>query len=90
MYESKDEYYIQDIKTKKEAPVGEDGEILISGPTVMLGYLDNKKETDATFVTIKGKKYLPSGIFIFSGFVIKARSYFLSTCHVTIGSQFER
>ena len=55
------EFYIQDIKTKKEAPVGEDGEILISGPTVMLGYLDNKKETDATFVTIKGKKYLKTG-----------------------------
>jgi len=55
------EFYVKDLKTNKEAAVGEDGEILLSGPTVMMGYLDNKKETEATFVEIKGKKYLKTG-----------------------------
>lgn len=40
--------YIKIVKpgTHDEVPYGEDGEICIYGPTVMLGYLDNEKETN--------------------------------------------
>ena len=44
-----DTYYkIVEIGTEKEVPYGEEGEIVISGPTVMNGYLRNKKETKNT------------------------------------------
>ncbi len=37
---------IVDPVTREEAKTGEDGEICVSGPTVMVGYLDNEKETN--------------------------------------------
>ena len=37
---------IIDINTKETLGPGESGEIMISGPSVMLGYLDNEKETN--------------------------------------------
>lgn len=41
-----DTYYkIVKPNTDEELPFGEDGEILISGPSVMKGYLDDEKET---------------------------------------------
>ena len=39
------------LGTHDEAPTGTDGEICISGPTVMAGYLDNLKETMQTLRT---------------------------------------
>ena len=37
---------IVNVDTKEECGVGEVGEILISGPTIMVGYLNNEKETN--------------------------------------------
>lgn len=44
-----DTYYcITKPGTCETLPVGEEGEICLTGPTVMLGYLNNKEETDET------------------------------------------
>lgn len=45
--------YIKIVKpgTETELPYGEEGEILISGPTVMSGYLNNAEETAKTMKT---------------------------------------
>ncbi|MBO7131739.1 acyl--CoA ligase [Candidatus Saccharibacteria bacterium] len=52
---------IMDLKTKKEAKLGEDGEILVRGLSVMQGYLNKPKETEEAFITVGGKKYLRTG-----------------------------
>ena len=39
-------YKIVDPETNKELPLGSEGEICVNGPTVMIGYLNNKEETD--------------------------------------------
>lgn len=44
-------YQICDPNTDVEVPYGTEGEICISGPTVMKGYLDNKAETASTLRT---------------------------------------
>lgn len=41
-------YKIVKVGTDKELPYGENGEICISGPTVMLGYVNQPEETAAT------------------------------------------
>lgn len=44
-----DTYYkIVEPETERELPFGEEGEILISGPSVMKGYLGNREETEQT------------------------------------------
>lgn len=48
--------------TDEELPCGEDGEICISGPTVMLGYYNNEKETnEALHIHKDGNVWLHSG-----------------------------
>lgn len=45
---------IMDIDTMEEAPMGEQGEILVSGPQVFLGYWKNEDATDAVFLELGG------------------------------------
>ena len=48
--------------TDEEAPVGEKGEICISGPTVMLGYLNDPEATAVAIHThADGKRWIHSG-----------------------------
>lgn len=56
------QYKIISLETGKESPAGQEGEIIISGPTVMQRYLDNKDETDVTLRQHKdGRKWLHTG-----------------------------
>ncbi|MCP4680646.1 MAG: long-chain fatty acid--CoA ligase [Deltaproteobacteria bacterium] len=49
-------------ETIDDAPVGEEGEICVEGPAVMLGYLDEPEETANTIkVHADGKKWLHTG-----------------------------
>jgi long-chain acyl-CoA synthetase len=48
--------------TTEEAPVGEDGELCIHGPAVMLGYLDRPEETASTL-----KKHSDGKIWLHTG-----------------------
>ena len=52
---------ILDIETGKEAPLGEDGEIIVSGLSVMKGYLNDPKETETAMIKLGHKKYLKTG-----------------------------
>jgi long-chain acyl-CoA synthetase len=53
---------ILDIETGlAEKPVGEDGEIAISGPQVMKGYWNKPEENRAVFREIDGKRYFLTG-----------------------------
>lgn len=55
------EVVIMDLKTKKPAKLGQDGEILVRGLSVMKGYLGKPKETAEAFIKIGNKKYLRTG-----------------------------
>ena len=56
------DYKIVKIGTLKTAKPNEDGEICISGPTVMNGYLNNSEETEKTLIKHKdGKIWLHTG-----------------------------
>lgn len=53
---------IINVDTKEECEIGEVGEILISGPTVMAGYLNNEKETNEILKKDKkGKIWVSTG-----------------------------
>jgi len=55
-------YKIVKPGTQEEVAVGEDGEICVCGPTVMMGYLDNEKETNEVLQMHKdGYIWLHSG-----------------------------
>ena len=55
-------YIICEPGTTKEIPVGEEGEICLSGPSVMLGYLNNPEETAETLIIHEdGNVYLHTG-----------------------------
>ena len=56
------DYKIVAVGTHEELPPNEDGEICISGPTVMQGYINNEKETLNTLrVHEDGKTWLHTG-----------------------------
>ncbi len=55
------EVIIVDPKTGKEVPIGEDGEIVVRGLSVMKGYLGKPKETAEAFIKVGNKKYLRTG-----------------------------
>ena len=57
----KTEFKIIDINTKKETPLEEDGELIISGPNIMLEYLDEPEETKNTLFQMDGKTWLHTG-----------------------------
>ena len=58
---------IKDVETRivddelNELPTGEAGELLLSTPQMMLGYLNDEDATNKTVVIIDGKKWLRTG-----------------------------
>ncbi len=50
-----------DPDTLAEVPVGEQGEIIVRGPQVFLGYWRRPADTEAAFVEFEGRRYLRTG-----------------------------
>jgi len=55
------DFVIADSETGKLLNNTEEGEILVSGPSVMLGYFNNVKATEDVTCFIQGKKWLRTG-----------------------------
>jgi fatty-acyl-CoA synthase len=52
---------IVDPITFQELPPGQDGEIIIHGPQVFIGYWRHPEATEAAFITFEGKRFFRSG-----------------------------
>ena len=52
---------IVDVDTQAELPQGETGEIVVHAPQVMQGYWRNDAATQASFITLDGKRFLRTG-----------------------------
>ena len=53
---------IDDPRSTERLPIGTEGEIYLSSPTIMLGYYNNEEETKKTLITdYDGKKWIRSG-----------------------------
>ncbi|AZB44003.1 long-chain fatty acid--CoA ligase [Bacillus sp. FJAT-42376] len=52
---------IVDPVTLEELPVGSEGEIVVNGPQVFLGYYNRPEENEQAFIDIAGKKYFRTG-----------------------------
>jgi fatty-acyl-CoA synthase len=52
---------VVDPDTLQEVPVGEQGEIVVSGPQVFSGYWRNEAATRAVFVELDGKRFFRTG-----------------------------
>lgn len=52
---------IRDVDTGEELQVNQEGEILISGPSMMLGYYANEDENKSAFIEAKGIVWLKTG-----------------------------
>jgi fatty-acyl-CoA synthase len=50
-----------DPETRAEVPPGQQGEIIVRGPQVFLGYWRRPEDTEAAFVEFEGRRYLRTG-----------------------------
>jgi len=52
---------IIDLDTLEELPAGSQGELVINGPEVMLGYWNRPQDTEEVFITLDGSQFLRTG-----------------------------
>ena len=52
---------IVDVESSDYMPVGEDGELILSGPNIMQGYWRRPEETKEAIIDLDGKKWLRTG-----------------------------
>lgn len=50
-----------DVETGEEVPIGKQGEICISGPGVMIGYLNNREATDEIIKVHHDRRWIHTG-----------------------------
>ena len=55
------ESYIVDPVTLEEVPIGQEGEIILRGPQLFVGYYNRDVDNEASFVTFKGEKFFRTG-----------------------------